>query len=450
MPGLIRIPRSLGCAAAALLTAAFATAGCTFDRSGVVGGGGADSGVLPDAVSFDATPLDAGIAADPIADNDNDGIANSMDNCINTPNADQANMDGDVFGDVCDNCPTVQNNSQLDMIDGGDGIGDACDDEDSDGTVDATDNCWDIPNPGQENSDNDSHGNACDNCPNHDNEDQELDTDMDGVADACDNCPMDGNAEQYNEDNDSRGDACDNCPSVLNGNQNDGDMDGVGDACDPRPTMPGDSILYFNGFGTDSVGVPTGWREATGVGNETGTWSVNGGKLRQARGDNDEPTILWLEGLGAVGDVLVEIRAEAGSVAGANDPYFGVVAGYTDNFGTTDSGYACAVQLESATTQNRFLDIQAGTPVTDPITEFSLDSNSNLFIHHYHVGGTDTICQAEDSITDMGRSFGRNHFGGPATGSVGVMTSNMTTSVRHIVVYGLGGAVTCTPPALCF
>ena len=47
------------------------------------------------------------------------------------------------------------------------------------------DNCPDAINPGQENSDSDSHGDACDNCPLVDNEDQ-LDSNGNGIGDACD------------------------------------------------------------------------------------------------------------------------------------------------------------------------------------------------------------------------------------------------------------------------
>gem|GEM_PF-4371003 len=37
-----------------------------------------------------------------IGDSDGDGVPNDMDNCPNTPNADQANNDGDSEGDACD------------------------------------------------------------------------------------------------------------------------------------------------------------------------------------------------------------------------------------------------------------------------------------------------------------------------------------------------------------
>lgn len=58
-------------------------------------------------------------------DSDGDGVANSIDNCRFTANANQLDSDGDGRGDVCDNCPSSANTNQLDSD--GDGSGDACD-----------------------------------------------------------------------------------------------------------------------------------------------------------------------------------------------------------------------------------------------------------------------------------------------------------------------------------
>ena len=58
-------------------------------------------------------------------------------------------------------------------------------DSDDDGTPDHEDNCPETENPNQTNLDNDSHGDVCDNCPYTDNEDQ-FDADDDGIGDACD------------------------------------------------------------------------------------------------------------------------------------------------------------------------------------------------------------------------------------------------------------------------
>lgn len=57
-------------------------------------------------------------------DSDGDGVPDILDNCVNTPNADQADSDGDGVGDACDNCPLAANREQTDTS--GNGIGDAC------------------------------------------------------------------------------------------------------------------------------------------------------------------------------------------------------------------------------------------------------------------------------------------------------------------------------------
>lgn len=77
--------------------------------------------------------------------------------------------------------------------------------------------------------DNDGVLNDADNCPEVANTDQ-ADTDQDGIGDACDS----------DRDGDARDDAVDNCPLVPNVDQADLDRDGIGDACDPTPgSTPG-------------------------------------------------------------------------------------------------------------------------------------------------------------------------------------------------------------------
>lgn len=53
-----------------------------------------------------------------------DGLSITEDNCIDISNPDQTDTDNDGIGDACDNCPSVANNDQLDADN--DGIGDAC------------------------------------------------------------------------------------------------------------------------------------------------------------------------------------------------------------------------------------------------------------------------------------------------------------------------------------
>ena len=104
-------------------------------------------------------------AAEPgCEDADGDGVCDSADNCINTPNPDQADTDNDGFGDVCDNCPAVYNNDLRDS--------------DSDGVGDACDNCPDTPNPDQADIDENGVGDACE-C---------MDIDNDGVCLTNDRC----------------------------------------------------------------------------------------------------------------------------------------------------------------------------------------------------------------------------------------------------------------------
>ncbi|MDB4456223.1 thrombospondin type 3 repeat-containing protein [bacterium] len=93
-------------------------------------------------------------------DSDGDGTYDFQDNCPSVSNADQANLDGDAFGDACDS-----------DIDG-----------------DGTDNAFDaFPNDATESADSDA----------------------DNVGDNSDNCINDANADQANLDGDALGDTCD-------------------------------------------------------------------------------------------------------------------------------------------------------------------------------------------------------------------------------------------------
>jgi C1A family cysteine protease len=128
-----------------------------------------------------------------------------------------------------------------------------CIDSDADGYGDPdyayndceTDNCPDIYNPDQIDSDDDGLGDVCDNCPEIYNPDQTLDEDADGVGDACDICPGFDDLADY--DGDTVPDSCDNCPEVANPGQEDEDENGIGDVCD---YVCGDA----NGDGEPNVG----------------------------------------------------------------------------------------------------------------------------------------------------------------------------------------------------
>jgi hypothetical protein len=126
-------------------------------------------------------------------DDDVDGIPNTVDNCPDVQNADQADVETDGVGDACDNCREQPNDEQTD-------------------------------------TDQDGAGDTCDLCPESADPSGE-DGDGDGLGDACDNCDGDANPEQDDTDADGPGDVCDNCPETANAGQEDDDQDGVGNAC---------------------------------------------------------------------------------------------------------------------------------------------------------------------------------------------------------------------------
>ena len=154
------------------------------------------------------------VGAFELADADSDGVLDATDNCAITSNPGQANLDGDPLGDACDP------------------------DDDNDGFGDEGDNCPATVNADQADTDGDREGNACDS-----------DDDDDSVADGTDNCPTVANAGQANLDGDSSGDACDsdddndgvgdgsdNCPTTANADQANSYGDARGDACETAPT----------------------------------------------------------------------------------------------------------------------------------------------------------------------------------------------------------------------
>ena len=199
-------------------------------------------------------------------DIDGDGLANDADNCPSAANPQQKDMDQDGKGNACDpdidgdgvangedNCPRTVNPEQANFDD--DSKGDVCEDSDDDGLLDAEDNCPGEYNSNQTDSDEDGIGNRCDETP------YPPDSDDDGIPDSEDNCPETANRGQLDQDDDGKGDACDptplpdmdedgvtdsndNCPQTANPEQTDSDMDGQGNACDetPYPDADGDGV----------------------------------------------------------------------------------------------------------------------------------------------------------------------------------------------------------------
>ncbi|MFH1807579.1 MAG: thrombospondin type 3 repeat-containing protein [Pseudomonadota bacterium] len=121
---------------------------CSPHRDGGGDGSAGDGAQTTDANARDSTPavdgsipdigLDSAMGLDQFVDTDNDGIADTTDNCPMIQNVDQHDLDLDSIGDACD------------------------DDRDGDDELNATDNCPDVANSGQVDSDGDGLGDACD------------------------------------------------------------------------------------------------------------------------------------------------------------------------------------------------------------------------------------------------------------------------------------------------
>jgi hypothetical protein len=153
------------------------------------------------------------------------------------------NSDTDTLCDVDDNCPQVTNEDQADSD--VDGVGDVCDIcPGYDDTVD---------------TDSDGVPDGCDICAGYDDT---VDSDGDGVPDGCDICA--GYDDSVDTDGDSIPDGCDAC----DGDNATGDSDSDGrcadlDCNDDDPTNTlGNCLIFADGFESGNL---SAWSGAVGA-----------------------------------------------------------------------------------------------------------------------------------------------------------------------------------------
>ncbi len=173
-------------------------------------------------------------------DPDGDGLIESEADCTDPLDPDS---DGDGHNDATDNCPCDANAEQNDWNQNG--WGDACDDLDYLPEPTTSPDPISSPTPAPlpfSDQDGDNIDDEQDNCPELNNADQ-LDTDQDALGDSCDD---DFYFSTEDFDGDGVKDTEDNCHNVANASQADSDLDQVGDACDTD--IPLQDLQRFSGF----------------------------------------------------------------------------------------------------------------------------------------------------------------------------------------------------------
>lgn len=144
---------------------------------------------------------------------------------------------------------------------------DSATDLDADGVSDLRDNCAGVVNSDQADEDGDRFGDVCDplSCPFDGQQVLSVnrDIDRDGVDDGCDICLTGPNDD---EDGDGAADGCDVCPFTADA-QADADNDFVGDPCDPSSSP--DRRILSDGFASSNPlahsWVDPGWRFEAGA-----------------------------------------------------------------------------------------------------------------------------------------------------------------------------------------
>jgi hypothetical protein len=184
-----------------------------------------------------------------LCDTDCDGKDDGRDNCPDMVNPDQLDTDGDKIGDLCDTCTDTDK----------DGYGNSEFDE----NLCPLDNCPTVANSDQADQDGDTVGNICDPCPD---DPLDMDSDKDNVCDNHDNCPSVSNPDQKDSDGDKIGDACDIVVwnKIFGGNKSEEFLN-LAETPDNGYILVGYSVSIKNGLENEDVWLvkidPTGQQE---------------------------------------------------------------------------------------------------------------------------------------------------------------------------------------------
>ncbi len=177
-----------------------------------------------------------GVSIISLDDPDRDGKAGDNDNCPDVANRDQRDSDNDGIGDACpDNCPNKANPDQADAD--GDGVGDACERQGPSIIVTGPLFNVKIPRP--------SDIPVGEVVPPQEPEEpetqpEEPETQPETMPETN---PSDNPvvtpppADPNDSDADGKANAEDNCPTISNADQTDDDEDGLGNLCDPNPSV---------------------------------------------------------------------------------------------------------------------------------------------------------------------------------------------------------------------
>ena len=346
-----------------------------------------------------------------VTDSDGDGLNDNVDNCPNVANADQANSDSDALGNACDP------------------------DDDNDTVADGSDNCQFVANLGQANNDGDALGDACD-----------PDDDNDTVADGSDNCQFAANSDQENHDGDALGDACDpdddndtvadgsdNCQFVANPGQHDNDNDGRGLACDSNDYRPDTGTLPSDASGNEGGTLTASGSFTDGDGN--GTLSISKSSGAGAVVDNHDGTWSWSLATtdNGSGTVVVE----------ANDGEHAVV---TESFNWSAANVAPSASITGAPANSpEGTQISLGSSVSDPSSadtaagftkSWSVTKNGTAYASG---SGASFSFTPDDNGSYVVSFSATDKDGGTGSASATITVTNVAPSIQGFSTLGASG-----------